>query len=248
MSEQVLQDGSVNPLVCVVETFVAPDKAFNAVKQRSSTWWVPFLIAVVLGGIYSFTVLHKIGLPALVDGTIRQSASLSERLASLPPDQAAKVRSSIATNFKVGMYATPVLSLVIGLAVAGILLATVNFGLGGKATFRQMLAVWFYGTLPLTLFYLLVVVAVFAGVGGDSFSMQNPLGTNIGYYLEGSETAKWLIALLSSIDLFAIWTALLLTIGVARVAEVKRGAAAAVVCGWWLVFILFKVVGASFGG
>ncbi len=249
MADQVLvQDTSVNPLKCVVDTFIAPDEAFKQLKRRPSIWWVPFLIAVLVGALYSFTVVEKIGMASLVDGTIRQSAALGDRLASMPADQASKMRAGIATNMKMVMYATPVISMIVGLAAAGILLATVNFGLGGRASFPAMLGVWFYGTLPLTLFYVLAIAAIFAGLGGDSFNIQNPVGTNVGFYLEGSETAKWLIALLSAVDIFAIWTAVLLTIGVARVAEVKRGAAAAVIGGWWLLFVLLKVIGAAIGG
>ena len=74
------------------------------------------------------------------------------------------------------------------------------------------------------------------------------MGSNIGYYLMGGESPKWLVELLSAADLFSIWTAVLLTIGVSTVAGIKRGAAAAVVVGWWFVFVLLKVVGASIGG
>jgi hypothetical protein len=128
------------------------------------------------------------------------------------------------------------------------LLATANFVAGGKATFKQLLGVWFYGTLPLTLFAILVTLAVSAGLGADQFNIKNPLGTNIGYYLMGGESPKWLVELLSAADIFAIWTAILLAIGISTVAEIKRGAAAAVVVGWWFLFIVLKVVGAAIGG
>jgi len=129
-----------------------------------------------------------------------------------------------------------------------VLLATANFGAGGKATFKQMLGVWFYGTLPLTVFSLLVIVAVYAGAASDPFNIKNAIGTNPGFYLADSELPKMLVPLLSAIDIFAIWTAVLLTIGVSTVAGIKRGAAAVVVVGWWLVVILLQTAGAAFGG
>jgi hypothetical protein len=111
-----------------------------------------------------------------------------------------------------------------------------------------MLGVWFYGTLPLTVFAILVGVAVAAGLGGEQFNIQNPIGTNIGYYLMGGEAPKWLVTLLSAADLFSIWTAILLTLVVSTVAGIKRGAAAGVVVGWWFVVIVMKVIGALIGG
>jgi len=234
----------LNPVKRLVSVFASPAATFEDVK-RSSGWWVPYLIAVVIGVLYAYTMLHKIGLPALVDGVIRQSPALESRIASSTPEVAAQIHSSIAMQFKF-LYIGPVFSLLAGLAAAGILLATANFGAGGKATYKAMLGVWFYGALPLALFYLLVIAAVYGGVASDNFNIKNPIGTNVGFYLEESDLPKTLMPLLSALDIFAIWTAVVLTIGVSTVAGIKRGAAAAVVFGWWIVFILLQTVGAAF--
>ena len=234
-----------NPFARIVTVFAAPSKAFADVK-KSSGWWAPFLLASVVGIVFGYVLIAKIGIPALVDGAIHQSTRLQDQMGSATPETAAKIRSQMSGQFKF-YYLSPVFSIVIGLMAAGVLLAAANFVAGGKATYKQMLGVWFYGTLPLTVFYLLVIAAVFGGVASDPFNMNNAIGTNPGFYLSDSELPKMLIALLSSIDLFAIWTAVMLTIGVSTVAEIKRGAAAAVVIGGWVVVILLKVAGAAFG-
>jgi len=236
----------LNPVQRVVNTFAAPTKTFADVK-RSSGWWVPFLLAAVVGVLYAYVLINKVGLATLVEGVLHASPAMESRMASATPEQSAAIRHSIETQFKFS-YAAPVLSLLGGLAAAGVLLATANFGAGGKATFKQMLGVWFYGTLPLTAFTLLVIAAVYGGVAGDSFNIKNPIGTNVGFYLTGSELPKTLMPLLSAIDIFAIWTAWLLTIGVSTVAGIKRGAAAAVVFGWWVLFILLSTAGAAISG
>jgi hypothetical protein len=236
----------LNPVQRVVNTFAAPSKTFEDVR-RSSGWWVPFLVAAVVGVLYAYVLLNKVGLPTLVEGVVHTSPALESRMASSTPEQAAAIRHSIETQFKFS-YAAPVLSLLGGLAAAGVLLATANFGAGGRATFKQMLGVWFYGTLPITLFSLVVIAAIYGGVTGDGFSLKNPIGTNVGFYLTGSELPKALMPLLSAMDIFAVWTAWLLTIGVSTVAGIKRGAAAAVVFGWWILFILLSTAGAAFAG
>jgi len=234
----------LNPIQRLVNVFAAPSKTFEDVK-RNSGWWVPYLIAVVIGVLYAFALLHKIGLPALVDGVIRQSPALESRIASSTPEVAARIHSSIEMQFKF-LYLGPVFSLLAGLAAAGVLLATANFGAGGKATYKEMLGVWFYGALPLAVFYLLVIAAVYGGVAGDNFNIKNPIGTNVGFYLTGADLPQTLMPLLSALDIFAIWTAVVLTIGVSTVAGIKRGGAAAIVFGWWIVFILLQTVGAAF--
>lgn len=249
MSEPTLvavEAPQLNALQRIMNIFVAPTKTFEDVR-RSSGWWVPFLVASAVGLLYAFVIVHRIGLPTLVDGVIRQSSALESQLASSTPEQAAAIRSRVEMNFKF-MYAAPVFSLLFGLAAAGILLATANFGAGGKANYKQMLGVWFYGALPLTLFALVVVAAVLGGVTGDSFDIKNPIGTNIGFYFLDGDLPKTVLPLLSAIDLFAIWTAVLLTIGVSVVAKITRFAAGAVVFGWWFVWILLLTAGAAFGG
>jgi hypothetical protein len=230
----------------VVDTFIAPTKTFTDVL-RDSSWWLPYLIGAVVGLTFAYVILHKIGLPTLVDGVIRNSKMLEDQIANATPDVAAKIRGRIESNFKFS-YAAPVIGLVLGLICAGILMGTANFVFGGKAKYKQMLAVWFYATLPLVLFNLLIVVSAYAGLTGDSFDINNALGTNIGYYLAGGETPRWLVTLLASVDLFAIWIAILLTIGVSIVAGIKRSSAAIVVVGWWFIYVVLKVAGAAITG
>jgi hypothetical protein len=57
---------------------------------------------------------------------------------------------------------------------------------------------------------------------------------------------KTVIALGSAIDIFTIWALVLLTIGCAIVGNIKKGQAAIVVWGWWVVMTILKVVGAMF--
>jgi hypothetical protein len=230
----------------VVDTFVAPTKTFTDIL-RSSSWWLPYLLGAVLGLLFAYVILNKVGLPTLVDGVVRHNKTLEDTLANAAPADAAKIRSRVETQFKFS-YAFPILGLIFGVICAGGMMATANFVFGGKSKYKQMLAVWFYGTLPLFVFNLLVIISIYAGLSGDSFDIQNPIGTNLGYYLSGTELPHWLITLLSAFDVFAIWSALLLTLGVSIVAGIKRSSAAIVVFGWWFLFILLKVAGAAISG
>ncbi len=251
MSDVVAVEGQVSgpglsQMERVVDTFIAPSKTFTDIL-RDSSWWLPYLLGAVVGLAFAFAILNKIGLPTLVDGVIHHSKMLEDQITNATPDVAAKIRGRIETNFKFS-YAAPVIGLVLGLICAGVLLGTANFVFGGKAKYKQMLAVWFYATLPLVIFNLLIIVSAYAGLAGDSFDINNALGTNIGYYLAGGDTPSWLVALLSSVDVFAIWIAILMTIGVSIVAGIKRSSAAIVVFGWWFIVVLLKVAGAAISG
>jgi hypothetical protein len=70
--------------------------------------------------------------------------------------------------------------------------------------------------------------------------------TNPGF-LANPKTQPMLFALLSSLDIFTIWTLVLLIIGFALLSRSSKGKAAAIVIGWWVVFTgLFKLLPATF--
>lgn len=230
----------------LVDAYIAPSKTFADIR-RDAAWWLPFLVASVLALTFSYVILHKVGLPVLIDGVIHQSATLEGRMTNGTPEQAAAMRNGMAMQFKF-MYASPIILLVVGLLIAAIFMGTANFVFGGRTTFKQMLAVWFYATLPLALTSILTMITVYAGISGDSFNIKNTLGTNVGYYLMNGDTPRWLVTLLSSVDILAIWTAILLTLGVSIVAGIKRSSAAVVVFGWWGLYVLFQTGIAAFTG
>jgi hypothetical protein len=95
-----------------------------------------------------------------------------------------------------------------------------------------------FASLPGVLKALLSIVAVLAGVAGDSFTFQNPVATNPGYFLDASASPV-LRALLTPIDAFSIWMLILTAVGITCISKVKTGTAFAVVFGWYAVMILF---------
>jgi hypothetical protein len=137
-----------------------------------------------------------------------------------------------------------VIALIVAIIAAAVLMATVNFGFGGKSTFGQMIAVWMYATLPWAIQGILGIVSTYL-VDPDTFNLKNFVGTNIGYYLP-QDLPKTVIALGSAIDIFTIWALVLLTIGCAIVGNIKKGQAAIAIWGWWVIMTILKVVGAMF--
>lgn len=228
----------------VVDTFIAPSKTFRDI-QRSANWILPYLIGVVVTLALGFAIQQKIGWPQTYQNILKNNPKQTQALEQLPADQQAK-RIEIATNVtKYIFWATPVVALIVALIAAGVLLGTINFGFGGRATFGQMMAVWMFSTLPWAIQGLLGIVTIYAGVDPEAFNLQNFVGTNIGYYLP-VDMPKWLLALGTALDATTIWSLILLTIGCAIIGKVKRGQAAAAVFGWWVIIVALKVVGAMF--
>jgi hypothetical protein len=224
----------------IVDTFIAPSKTFNDILGDSS-WWLPWLLGVVLTLGFGLAVQQKIGWDKTYANILLQSPqSQQDRLAQLPPDQQARQKAIGAAFVKYIFWATPILGLLFAAIAAVVLWATLKFGLGGHATFPQMFAVWMYATLPFLVQGFLSIITIFAGLDADSFNLKNPVGTNIGYFLP-LDSPKWLLAFATSLDVLTIWVLILLTIGCAIVAKTKKSTAAVAVWGWWILITLVKV-------
>ena len=223
----------------VVGTFTAPSKTFTDIL-RKATFWGPLLIMILVSIGFSFAVQQKIGWDKVYDNILHQSPKGEERFAQMSPDQAASAKLVSAKITGIVSYIYTVIVLIITALTTLLVWVTVNFGFAGTAKYSQVYAVNMYATLVMNIKYLLATIALFAGLAPDSFLIQNPVGTNIGYFLS-ADAPKWLTALCIHLDIFEIWSLVLATIGVAIVAKVSRGKAAVAVIGWWLILVLVGV-------
>jgi hypothetical protein len=224
----------------VVDTFVAPSKTFNDIL-RSASWWLPWLLSALVTLGFSVAIEQKVGWDKTYSNILRQSSQTQQdRISQLPPDQQARQKAIAASFTKYIVWASPVLGLLFTAIATGVLLMTLNFGLGGRATFGQIFAVWMYATLPWLISGILGIVVLFAGLDADAFNLKNPVGTNLGYYLP-TDLPQWLIAFGTAMDVLTIWVLVLLSIGCAIVARTKLASTAIAVVGWWVLITLVKV-------
>jgi hypothetical protein len=223
----------------VIDTFTAPSKTFTDLL-RNSSFWGPLVVLILVSVCFSFAVQQKVGWEKVYENNLHQSPKQEEKIAQMPADQAATAKAIGAKITGVVAYVYTVVVLIFTAIFALLVWVTVNFGFGGTAKFGQVFAVSMYANLVMNIKYLLAIVAIFAGLAPDSFLLQNPVGTNIGYYLS-TDAPKWLLALCAHLDLFEIWSLALSVIGIAIVAKVSRGKAATAVVGWWLLLVLVGV-------
>lgn len=222
----------------VVDTFVAPKKTFTDIL-RSASWWLPFLLLVLVTWGNTAVVEKQVGWDRVSENQIHQNPKQEEALANLPPDQRASRMRLSATITRYISYGSFVLILVFVAIFALIYWASFNFGLGAKTTFGQMFAMCIYASLPRLLIGVLSILTLLFGNSADTYDIRNPVGTNLAYFLPDSGPA--LKAALSFFDVIGLWQLVLLIIGTAIVAKVSRGKAAAVVVGWWVLGLIISV-------
>jgi hypothetical protein len=225
----------------VSNTFMAPSKTFDDIKRGNKSWWMPLIIMAIVGYILFAAVYTKIGMQTVVDNQIKLDPKTAERMAQMPPEQR-------ATGEKISLYitegifiASPVMLMLIAAVVSLVFWGTINFVFGGKATFGAVFAVWFYASLPTLIKSLLGVVVIFSGMAPESFNIKNFAPTNLGAFLDPVETNKALYALATSLDAVTIWSMVLMGMGIATVAGVKRGSGYITTFGWWAIVVLCGV-------
>jgi len=218
----------------VVDTFVAPSKTFTDIL-RSTNWLLPFLLYLLVSAGFAFTVDKEIGFDAVAEQAIQQSPMAQDRMSSLTPADRSVAVHRQAVGTKYVSYVGGIFFLIFGLIAALLNWATINFGFGAKTTFGQNFAVQMYASLPMFLKSLISIILVSAGVGSENFNMQNPIGTNLGFYL--ADSAAWVKAAGTFFDIFGIWTLVLSAIGLACISGKTKGQTAIVVVGWWVFFL-----------
>jgi hypothetical protein len=222
----------------LTNTFTAPSKTFEDIKRGNKSWWMPFLVYVVLGFVFYGVVNAKVGMRQVSENQIKISPKAEDQMAQLTPEQREQ-RMKISTSITQGLFlGTPVVVLIMGAVISLVLLGTINFGFGGRANFGSIFAVWMYAMLPSCIKTLLGIVVLYAGTAPESFNIKNFAPTNLGAFMNPADTNPALYSLASSIDLITIWTLVLVGIGTAVVAGVKRSSGYIASFAWWAVVVL----------
>jgi hypothetical protein len=217
----------------IIDTFIAPKKTFADIR-RSAQWWLPFLLAIIAGCGLVYVAEQKIGVQKLVENDLHSRPKAEERFEKLPADQQ-------ATQIKVSGYvyyiAIPVFTLILWVVMAGLQFGTLKIAASSDISYGKTLAVIAYAGLPVMLRSLLGIVSLLAGVNPDGFTLNNPVASNPGYFMNPADN-PFLYFVSSQVDLFLLWTLVLTAIGFSTTGKVKTGTAFAIVFGWWIVITL----------
>lgn len=226
----------------LTNTFAAPSKTFADIKLGHRSWWLPFLLMLLAFSVYYGAITTKIGWKQVYQNEQRNAPEFAKRMAEQAPPERRAAQEKIGPTIQAVQIAIiPFGILLLDVIAAAILLATINFGFGGKATFGSLFAVTLYaGLVQWPIRWLLAALTTFF-VDPESFNIQNASPSNIGAFFNRGETPLPLYAFLSSIDALTIWCMVVTGIGVAVVAGVKRSSGYIAVFSWWVVGILIGV-------
>jgi hypothetical protein len=227
----------------IINTFIAPSKTFTDLR-RSASWWAPWILISIFSIIFVYAMGKQVGFDQISKNQVAHS-SRAEQFDKLPADQQAKQLQLSTKIIGFFAYGSPLMILFYFLIETVALWVTFKIAAGGETTFGQAYAIVMYSALTGIVGAILGTISLFAGVNPEGFDVNNPVGTNLAYYLDPETTGKFLRGMASSVDLINIWAIVLIGIGFACTSKVKRSTAIAIVAGWYLAFkLLTSALGA----
>ena len=220
----------------ILNTFVAPSKTFSDLR-RNASWWGPWLVISIFSLVFVYAISRQVGFEQVSRNQIAHS-SRADRFDRLPPDQQAKQIQLSSKIVGFLSYGSPLMILFYLLVETVVLWATFKVATGAQTSFKTAYSISMYAALPGILGAILGAVSLFTGVNPEGFDINNPVGMNLGYYLDPDTTGKFIRAMASSLDLTSIWSIVLVGIGYSCTGKVKRSTAIGIVTAWYVVFKL----------
>jgi Yip1 domain len=225
----------------IVNTFIAPSKTFTDFR-RSASWWAPWLLITLVSLIFIYSMDRNVGFDQISKTELTKNARQMEQFDKLSPkDQANNMRFRTILT-RVLAYGFPAFALIAWVVITAVLMGAFNFGAGASVSFKVAFAIVVYSSLPGILHALLGTISLFAGnmsgsLDKEAFNINNPFASNPAYFMDPSAN-KFLYSMATAVDIFMIWTLVLMGIGFACNSKVKRGTAIGIVAGLYLAYKL----------
>ncbi|HEX6201767.1 MAG TPA: YIP1 family protein [Thermoanaerobaculia bacterium] len=215
---------------------VSPQPTFRSLAERPS-WLPPLVILLLLVVAGQLLAVPKIDMEAAVREALeRQNQPVNDEQV----EQMAAMQSKFAVACSIPLFA-------VGLVVAALLVWGLANAAGGEIGFVRSFAVTLHGLMPNAVASLLSIPVILGLQEIDPGEAQRGLLASHLAAFAPEDTSAWLLALLARIDVFAIWSLVLLVIGLRTVGRLSTAAATGVVLVVWLLWVGFNVGTAAMG-
>lgn len=222
--------------------YASPGKEFTAILPKAR-WWRPLALLIVLQVGFTAVWLNKIDTVEFAKAEVERSG----RMERIPADQRAQVFETQARFFPIigwtgAVIGAPILVLLVG----GVYLVVFRFFLGSEVTFKRVLAIVAWSFVVVSLVTTPLVLVTLYLKGDWTVNPRMALSANLAMPLDSETASKPLYALLDSFDLFSFWILLLLYTGFRIATPFKPGTVAAAVLAPWGIYVVGKMLVATF--
>jgi hypothetical protein len=208
---------------------IRPRATFEGLREvKRGHWWLVFLITVA--AVILYTAISASVMSRATQGFI-QSSGVGAGEASVGVPQVTRTASVLMTV--VVPLVSGVITILAGYAFRSLIVFGTSLILGGTATFKQIFRMAAWTTLPLALRRIVQTVAVASTQGRIVSGLSGALTV-----VEANQL-PFLNTLLGQIDIYVVWSMILLGIGTAITAKLSKGKSLVAV----LAYLALAVVG-----
>jgi hypothetical protein len=214
----------------IVDIFADPFKVFARI-DAGLTWWKPFVLVSAIAVAIGYLMLPL----------QQKLAQLSMRGLSEEQLQRAQEMGKYAA---VGLITIPIIYLVIGLVMGGIVHIIINI-MSSRSSFKKTLSlIWFCGIIGLVEQIITTVVLRMRGPDAIESAADMKFSLSLAPLL-GSDKGL-LSAVLQSLSIFQIWYYVVLVLGIAAIFKMSRKAAIVPVIPIWIIGVVMIWIGGMF--
>jgi hypothetical protein len=220
--------------------FFDPGATFDSLR-RKPRFLVAGLILLILSLGMTALLFQRVPYESIVRAKI-ESSSRGAQMSDEDKEKA--IRMQTGPIVKTLSYLGPVIGVPVVFCLgAGLYLLGV-MAMGGSMNFKQALSVWVYSSFPPAILASIVGAVVLLFKSSDALDPAHPernmAQANLGI-LAGPGTSPALAAVLTSIDVFAIYGLVLAAMGLSKVGKLSSGSAWTVVVGLWILWLVGRV-------
>lgn len=214
----------------------SPGRTFADIVQRPS-WILPSVVLIVMSMLASVLLVQRVDWRDVISQQIEKNP----RAADMSADQKEQ-------RIEVGAKFAPIFGYVGGLIGPVVILLTICLVMWGAYSLLGGISTGFVTSLSITAHALmtsLVSTPLFLFIlflkPKGTIDIENPMATNLAAFLP-DDASKWLVTLGKNLDIFAIWTLILLAIGFAAINPKKMGTGKAVGIGFavWIAYVVIR--------
>jgi hypothetical protein len=231
------QQASISPMGRVFGVLFSPKRTFEDIVRKPS-WLLPFSLFIVFVLLVCVCLNQRVNWREYISQQIEKSPQASQ-LSAEDKDQRIESGAKLAPTFT---YVFGIGAQILVLFAVTLLMWGAFSVLGGAGTdFSTAFAITTHAFMTSLVSTPIFILVLFLKPYG-TVDLENPLASNLAAILP-DDSAKWLVALCKSVDVFVIWILILLAIGFAAVSPKKLKGAKPFTIAFtvWGVFVLLRV-------
>jgi len=210
----------------------APAQTFADIARKPDVL-VPLLVIVILAYVGIGLTMSHMDWDAMIAKQQEMMKEKNPNMSQADMDRVARMTKGMA---KIGPWFAPIFIVAVTAIIAGVLLLAFRL-FGGQGNFMQAWSATLYAWMPRVIAGIIGMVVVLAKGMVDPMEMKTIVKSSPAFLVDMKEQ-PFLFSLLSALDIFTIWSIILLIIGFATLSKTTRTKAAAIIVSLWLIVVL----------